>query len=490
MKHYEIFQALKNYSFEKTQFPKPDICGDNGEIKVHKKIINKMTISSPSSNLPASNEENTADIVALLRSLLSLNKKKIDQKFADEINCKVNLLIIKLHKETDEVLAYQCLGLIGVAIVKGSKSAVKQKIRLLRWINTVPPALNLLANDDERIGAVKLLWQLKASWKIFYTLKEAVNTQTSKALANELVKLAISSSTTYADLVKELSKLIQTDHTTDVDHFNQVFRLVAKFLPSREIESGSYFGQEFSNLASAVVELCQRIHSSSKVIVEIQKSILIILETISAREPTTLLSEKTIQGLTTLSRQPGGLPKKLQKYLSPLSSRIVSIVLQHVKMYGMNNTIEVRQLLVFSSYCLPIEKLSEKFISDRELFKKILLPTKDPATEESHELSAHSGIQEHIAALLISWYRYCSELPDSSVVNEVSALINLVASKAKIEMYGSKGDLVQYQPLQHFLGDSSAQLPTNVRIEIPGVRLLRSDNSQRVLTRALVFSVS
>jgi hypothetical protein len=91
---------------------------------------------------------------------------------------------------------------------------------------------------------------------------------------------------------------------------------------------------------------------------------------------------------------------------------------------------------------------------------------------------------------LISWYRYCSELPDSSVANEVSALVNLVASKAKIEMYGSKGDLVQYQPLQHFLGDNSAQTPTNVRIEIPGVRLLRNDNSHRVLTRALVISVN
>jgi hypothetical protein len=448
-----------------------------------------MTTDNPSLNSPASNEANTAEIVAVLRSLLPLNKKKIDQKFADEIDRKVNLLAIKLQKETDEVLAYQCLGLIGMAIAKGSKSAAKQKIRPLRWIDTAPPALSTLANDDERIGAIKLLGQLKASWKIFYALKETTNTQTSKVLANELVKLAISSSATYADLVKELSNLIQTERTTDLDQANQVFKLVAKFLPPREIESGRSFGQEFSNLASAVVELCQRTHPYSKAIVEIQKSTLVILETISAREPTILLNEKTLQGLTTLSKQPGGLPKTLQKYLSPLSSRLVSTVLQHVKMYRMNITVEVRQLLVFASHCLPIEKLSAKFISDRELVKTILLPTNGPAIEEVDELSAHSGIQEQIAALLISWYRYCSELPDPSVVNEVSALVNLVASKAKIEMYGSKGDLVQYQPLQHFLGDSSAQPPTNVRIEIPGVRLLRSDNSQRVLTRALVFSV-
>ena len=449
-----------------------------------------MTTPAPSSNSPTSNEADTAEIIAVLRSLISPDKKKIDRKFSDDIDRKVNLLAIKLQKETDDELAYQCLGLIGLAIVKGSKSAAKQKIRPIRWIDNVPPTLNTLANDYERIGAIKLLGPLKASWKIFYALKEAINLQTSKVIANELVKLAINSSTTYADLIKELSRIIQAGHTNDLDHVSQVIKLVAKLLPAREIESGSYFGEEFSNLASSVIDLSQRSHSSLKSILEIQKSMLGILETISSREPTILLSEKTLQGLTILSKQPSGLPKPLQKNLNHLSSRIVSTVLQHVKIYGMNNTVEVRQLLEFASHCLPIEKASSRFITDRELVKAILSPTKDPAIEDSDELSAHSGIQDQIAALLISWYRYCSDLPDPSVAKEVSALVNLVASKAKIEMYGSKGDLVQYQPLQHFLADSSAQPPTNVRIEIPGVTVTRSDNSQRILTRALVFPVN
>lgn len=448
-----------------------------------------MTTFVPPSNTPASDKAETAEIIATLRTLLPLSKKKIDQKFAEEIDRKVNLLAIKLQKETDEVLAYQCLGLIGLATVKGSKSAAKQKIRPLRWIDSAPPALDTLANEDERIGAIRLLGPLKAGWKIFYALKEAINTQTSKALTNELIKLAITSSSTYADLVKELSRIVRENHTNDPDQINQVLKLIAKLLPSREIESGGHFAEEFSNLASSVVDLSQRTHSSFKTILEIQRSLLGILETISSHEPTVLLSEKTLQGLTILSKQPGGLPKQLQKNLNPLSSRIVSVLLQHVKMYGMNNTIEVRQLLEFASHCLPIEKASAKFISDRELVKAILLPKKDSAIEDSDELSAHSGIQEQIAALLISWHQYCRDLPDPSVANEVNSLINLVASKAKIEMYGSKGDLVPYQPLQHFLGDSSSQPPTNVRIEIPGVTLTRSDNSQRILTRALVFAV-
>jgi hypothetical protein len=350
--------------------------------------------------------------------------------------------------------------------------------------------LNALGNDEERLGVIKLLGQLKANWKLFYALKEAADPQTSKVVCNDLVKLAITSSATHADLLNGLYEIIRTYLATDIYHANQILKLVAKLLLSIEIESGSYFGEQFSNLASAVVDLSKKNDSSSKAIIEIQKSTLGILEMISSREPTILLSEKTLQGLITLTKQPGGLPKPLQKNLDPLSSRILSSVLQHVKMYGMNNTVEVRQLFEFATHCLPIEKASAKFITDRELVKTILSPTKDPTNEGSDELSAHSGIQEQIAALLISWYQYCSNLPDPSVANEVSALVNLVASKAKIEMYGSKGDLVQYQPLQHFLGDSSALPPTNVRIEIPGARLLRSDNSQRILTRALVFPIS
>jgi hypothetical protein len=448
-----------------------------------------MNTPSSSSSSIAPSEADTAEIAAVLRPLLPLGKKKIDQKFSNDIDRKVNLLVIKLQKEPNEVLAFQCLGLIGLAITKGNKSAAKQKIRPMRWVDTAPPTLNALSNDDERLGAIKLLSSIKSSWKISYALREAIDTKTNKPIANELIKLAVTASTSHAELVKGLYELVLEYIEINPDGANLILKLVVKLLPATEIETGNFFGEEFSNLASTVADFIQKSQSSPKTALEIQKCILGILEIVSSRDPTVLLNEKTLYGLTSLSNQQGGWPKPLQKPLYYLSSQIISTAIQHVKMYGMNHTSEVRQLLEYASHCLPLEKASAKFITDREIIKTILHPAKNSSIEDSTEPSTRFGIQEQIAALLVSWHRYFSDLPDPSVAEEVNSLVDLVASKARVEMYGAKGDVVQYQPLQHFLGDSSAQPPANVRIEIPGVRVLRSDTSQRVLTRALVFPV-
>jgi hypothetical protein len=448
-----------------------------------------MNTPPSSSSSIAASEADTAEIATALRPLLPLGKKKIDQNFSKDIDRKVNLLVIKLQKEPNEVLAFQCLGLIGLAITKGNKSAAKQKIRLTRWVDTAPPTLNALINDDERLGAIKLLGSIKTSWKVSYALREAIDKKTNKSIANELIKLAVTASASHEELVKGLHQLVLENININPDGANLILKFVVKLLLGTEIETGNYFGDEFSNLASAVSDFIQKSQSSPKTALEVQKCVLGILEIISSRDPTVLLNEKTLFGLTILSNQQGGWPKPLLKPLYYLSSKIISTAIHHVKMYGMNHTSEVRQLLKYASHCLPLERVSAKFITDREIIKTILHPDKNSSVEESNEPSSQFGIQEQIAALLISWHRYFSDLPDSSVAEEVNSLVDLVASKARVEMYGAKGDVVQYQPLQHFLGDSSAQPPANVRIEIPGVRVLRSDTSQRVLTRALVFPV-
>lgn len=448
-----------------------------------------MNTPHSSSNQITPSESDTAEIVSALRSLLPLGKKKIDQNFSNDIDRKVNLLTVKLSKEPNEELAFQCLGLIGVAITKGSKSTAKQKIRPTRWADTTPPALNALNNDDERFGAIKLLSPLKSSWKVSYALNEAINTQTSKALTNELVKFAVMASTSHAEFIHGLNEIARENILNNPDSFSQVLRLVVKILPATEIETGIFFGDEFSKLASTIAGFVQEPQASSKTALEIQKCMFAILEIITSRDSTFLLSEKTLQGLTNLSKQRGGWPKSLQKQLNYLSSQIICTVLQHVKMYGMANTTEVRQLLEYAAHCLPLEKASEKFITEREIVKNILSPIRKSSNEDSGEPPTQPGIQEQIAALLISWQRYFSDLADPSDALEINSLVDLVASKARLEMYGSKGDVVQYQPLQHFLGDSSGRPPESVRVEIPGVRVLRSDNTQRVLTRALVFPV-
>ena len=437
---------------------------------------------------PQSNAEvDSTQILDALRSMLPLGKGKIGQEFTEDVGRKVNRLAINLQKEPDETIAFQCLALIGLAIAKGNKEAAKRKPRPVRWVNAAPPSMQTLRSDNERLGAVKLLAPLKASWVIGYALREAADAKTSKMLANELVKWASVASATHADLVKSLSIIIRANQTISSDRIVQVLKLSTKWLPSSEVEAGAHFAEEFSDLASAIADFGRGMSSSPKTVLEMQEVALSLLEVISTREPAVLLDQTTLRGLAILSKLPGGWPKSLQKHLPSIGRRMVSMALQQIKMHGLNDCVDVRRLLAFASHFLPIEKVSSRFLADREIIKSLFAPIQEAPLGGSVEVSVNSGIQEQVAALLVAWHHYRSGLSEPTGANEVGSLVALVASKAKVETFGSKGDVVPFQPLQHFLGDTSTPPPTNVRIEIPGVRAVRSDESHRVLTRALVY---
>ncbi len=443
---------------------------------------------------PQTSQSNAAvdntQIIEILRSLLPLGKPKINPGAVEDVGRKVNRLAINFPKEQDEAIAFQCFALIGLAIAKGSKEAAKRKPRPARWVNTAPPSLQGLLNDDERHAAIKLLAPLKASWVVWYAMREAADAQTSKELANDLVRWASAASATHADLVKGLSDVIRAHQTTSLERIKQVLKLSMKLLAASDTEAGARFADEFADFASAIADFCRGTGNSPKITVEMQGVALNLVEVISAREPAVLFDQITLRGLVILSELPGGWPKSAKKQVASLSRRMLSMALQQVKMHGVVDSVDVRRLLAFTSQVLPIERVASRLLSDREIVKRLLAPMQEVPAGGNVEVSVNSGIQEQVAALLVAWDTFRSRLAEPDSANEVGSLVALVASKAKVEAFGSKGDVIPFQPLRHFLGDTSTTPPANVRIEIPGIRAVRSDGSYRVLTRALVYPVN
>lgn len=427
--------------------------------------------------------------IGILRSLLPLGKGKINPRSVEDVSRLVNRLAVNYPKEQDETIAMQCFALIGLAMAKGSKEAAKRKPRPVRWLNDAPPSLQILLNDDERQAAIKLLAPVKAGWVVPYAMQEATSVQTSKELANDFVKWASVASITQADLVNGLSNVIRAHQATSIERIRLVLKLGIKFLATGDTEAGAGFADEFADFASAVSDYSRDVDNSPKTTIELQGVALGLAEVISAREPSVLLAQSTLRGLVILSQMPGGWPKSLKKQLTTLSRRMLSISLQQAKMVGVDNCVDVRRLLAFAAQVLPIEKIASRFLSDRELIKSLLAPMQEVPAKGDAEVSANTGLQEQMAALLLAWETFRSGLADPASANEVGSLVALVASKAKVEIFGARGEVVPFQPLQHFLGDASSTPPANVQIEIPGVRAVRSDESYRVLTRALVYPV-
>ncbi len=429
----------------------------------------------------------SAQLIENLRALIPLAKGKITPGAVDDVGRSVNRLAINFPKLQDEIIAFQCFALIALAIAKGSKEAAKRKPRPVRWVNAVPPSLQVLLNDDERRAAIRLLAPLKASWMVGYALREAADTQTSKALASDLVKWASVASATLADLIKGLSNVIRADKTAGLERIVQVLKLCTKWLPVSDAVAGPHFSEEFADFSSAIADCSRGIDTLPKSILEMQGVALSLVEIISAREPAVLLDQVTLRGLLILSELNGGWPRSLQKQLTSLSRRMVSMVLEQVKTHGLDDSVDLRRLLAFAIQFLPIEKVAARFQADSDIFKSLLAPMQEAPAGRSLEVSVNSGIQEQVAALLVAWHNLRSTLAELAGANEVESLVALVASKVKVETFGKKGDVVPFQPLQHFLGNTGTTPPTNVRIEIPGVRAVRSNDSYRVLTRALVY---
>ena len=439
--------------------------------------------------LQSNSEVDSTQLLETLRSLLPLGKRKIDLGTIEDVDRTVNRLAINFPKEQDDAIALQGFALIGLAIAKGSKEAAKRKPRPTRWLNDAPPSLQALLNDDERHAAVKLLAPLKASWVVSYAMREAADALTSKELVNDLVKWASAASATQADLVKGLSNVIRAYQTNSLERIKQVLKLGMKLLAASDTEAGARFADEFTDFASAVSDFCRSMDTLPETTAEMQGVALSLVEVISAREPAVLLAQSTLRGLVILSQFPGGWPKSLNKQLTSLSRRMLSTSLPQATMHGVDNSVEVKQLLRFAAQILPIEKVASRFMSDRDVVKRLLAPIEEEPARGAADVSVNSGIQEQVAALLLTWEAFRSGLADPASANEVGSLVALVASKAKVEIFGARGEVVSFQPLQHFLGDASTTLPANVRIEIPGVRAVRSDESYRVLTRALVYPV-
>jgi hypothetical protein len=427
-----------------------------------------------------------AELLAVLRSLLSDDGKKIASENMDEVARKVNLLAVHLPKEQDDSLALQFLAVIGLASAKGSKEAAKRKPNLARWANEPPPSLQVLSSKDERVATIKLLAAQKSPWAIRYALREAADERTSKDLVPDFLKWASAASVSQADFLGGLADVLGVLDATSVDRRDLVLKLGLKAIAESDAEASMSFPNAFEEFCAAVGEACRQPAATPAKSLALLGTALGVLDVVSAREPAVLVTPLSLRGLAILAELPGGWPKSLHKLLTSLARRVISVALFQVRIHGLEGSAEVRRILSIAGQVLPIGKVAARFVSESQAIKGLLAPLEDSSADVTPNVSADSGVQDQVAALLGAWDALSAKLADPGATREVESLLQLVAAKANVDRLGTRGEIVPFQPLQHYLITASAAPPSNVRIETPGVKAVRSDGSYRVLTRALV----
>jgi hypothetical protein len=439
---------------------------------------------------PTEGPSETRSLLEGLRLLLPAGKKKIDPAAADDIARKVNLLALHIQKTQDEQEALDALALIGVAIARGSKDAAKRKPRPARWAEARPPLLATLSSAEERLAAIQLLASLRAPWAAGYALEQALEPTTEKLVLASLVKWATKASATQAELLEALNASIsRAASAAEPVRLMAVLKLVSKELASTDGEAGPGFSQKLQALCALLIQLESVRESPAKTRVAFQSQLLALLNTVTAREPALLFDLETTGALATLAEATSGWSSSANKVLAALARRMLSIALHHVRLRGSDEAMDIRQLVQHAASVLPVDKVATRFISERQRISQLRAPIKTTVTDTDVTSRSLGTMQDHVASMAIAWDALRRQLPDPAVGEEVSNLTEILLREARLERIGQVGDVVAFQPLEHYLAETANQPPTQVRVAVPGVRAQRSDGSQRLVTRSVVIAV-
>jgi hypothetical protein len=426
-----------------------------------------------------------ADLILRARELLPPGTGKIEPKSVDEVARHTHLLFGCIAKEQDDAVALQCLALIGMAILRGSKETAKRKPKAIRWAANTPPSLQVLASDEERRAVIKLLPSATSSWVAPYAFREAPNPSYGKDLVGDLVKWACKSTQTNADFIVAFKEVFRGGVALDIERTGLIFKAFLKCLTEAQIASGTQFSDAFLDLAIELNSFCIISGAASKQRLALQTYGLALVDTISSKEPAVLFDPKTQQAIISLSSLSTGWSHSAEKLLTRLAGRMISISLLNSQIHGVEGSSDIRSILALAGKTLPLENTGKLFSAQRAIIKELLQPFTSTGDGAPKTPSPDASIQEQIATLLLAWDAFRKLLPSADIAKEIDFLVESISAKASVERFGQVGEIQSFHPMQHHLLDSGDSPPSSITIEVAGVRSIRTDGSFRVLIKAL-----
>lgn len=433
----------------------------------------------------SAHRQKALELVSQLRTLLALDQQKRAPEVLDEIGKATNLLAVYFSTEPDDTVALQCISMIGLAILKGSKEAAKRKPKTTRWAEKSPPTLEVLASSEERRAAVKFLSSITSGWVVAYAFREAADHSSDKQLVEDLLKWAGSAAASKADFIFELASILTVVIPNQAVGYSIILKAFSKYLNETRVSAGARFPDSILSLSSAL-DVLAKTYLADKKMLDIAMFFLTSIDCVSAQEPAVLFEPKIFRAMASLSMIAPGWGKGAEKVLCRLGERIISIFLLSVQMHGIEGSGGICALMVSANNVLPIGLISKRFPAQRALINEALGQVR---LGDGESPVGDVTLHDQIAALLVAWDAFRESLLDASATNEIEFLVESIAARARIERIGKVGEMETFHPLQHHVIGGGELPPVSVRINVPGVRIVRDDGSFRVLIKALTEPV-
>ena len=445
-----------------------------------------MTEDNPTAAEPIGRHD-IKETVARLRAALAVSKSARSSDWEEATAKLVALTAVDYLKQRDDVLAFQQLALVLLAGTRGCKSARKRVMSPLRWREQPPPRLgDAFCDLDEAKAAVQGLSSLRAEWVVAYVMGE-LTAPTSQAIQFDLIQWAASNSPNLTSLL-----LVACDSFPPTTRETQkvLLDVVGMVLRQEVLLVHEVDASLFTTLVDIIGAVAKQGSAATTDIAAVHPHVDLVTQAVGAVDSLTALRPHLLceQRTAALLRETAQYADRWSATTKHAALRIVRRVIDLLE-YVHSAPPRLNAEVVSGVAKGYLSALSKKFDSRPEWEQLTRLASATADLEaDGVASSAASVIEQSLAGLLVDWDSLVESGQLGASTMEIEQfgrqIVNL-ARQVHVERFGVPGDVVVYEPLQHYLTMSTEVPPLRVRIRKAGTRKRRDDGTFRVILKAL-----
>lgn len=422
------------------------------------------------------------DVMDKLRALLGKPEVK-NEEWQTLAGRNSALLGVAFPNVVDDTEALQIVGLIGLAQDRGVKQARKSTIKLTRWATTAPPVLSAIATDDERRAAQRLICKVKASWTRPYIAQQLLSDSLPKDLHSSMLKWA---SKAWPDLPSLFAEVIEplVVSTPPGKQLASLFKEASQLLAPKQRPSPGDLSRCLSSLVHGVLASQENAATEPKAHVKSMTTFAGLLKSFAYANPALLAEPAFISAMKDLRQQAANQAnaKVVLALLEVLEQSTASMIVSKAAVDAPESWAYWGRLRQILEEAYPGWDKKWNSLSTTGQLKIITDALQSEPTSSS---DAAYDAQAVYARLLPAMDAFVSELSDPSSAESLRAMIHEAAATASVSPIGRTGEIIEYDPLTQQVFNSQS-VRQHVRVVRPGVQVVRSDGSIRVLVSALV----
>ena len=448
-------------------------------------MSNSIEPSEPSSSTPTL--ENIAGVISEIRSQLAIPQSERPEDWQGKVKNLIEIICSDFKSQSDSSIALTEITLVSLAATKGSKEAKTRALKYDRWITGIPPKISEVFEElEEAKIAIRILQNLRTDWIESYVCAE-LNANKWPNLSTLYVDWLLKSTPTIDSFLEALKKYCATTEKNSYGILATSLDNASKFLMKSYVPPGNEIMVKVCDLVALTVahKLSGSEPNGEKDEENFRLSLLSFISLISSQNPAILIQGSVIAAIDSLWPNLGKKYNFLQNELEVMCRRTLSLVSVLIASSGKSQIAHFKK--IWGAYKIRInasDLLIKNSISEAPDLKVLLSNLEIEETDNF--LGNTAAIENIICSLVVNWDDYFPQNSENSAVQQLDGRIADLIQQLGISRFGEVNEILPFDPIRHYLPQTSAEAPSKVSILKPGILIERSDGTQRILLAAAV----